>query len=73
MHPFHHEGTLSDKVAALTLLVQEAPLFRLKTLDTLINLASKSDRRCAQMALEAIKVSNPAVILNLFMMMMMMI
>lgn len=51
-------GTLSDKVAAMTLLVQEAPLFRLKTLDMLLGLASKGDRRCTQMAVEAIKVHN---------------
>lgn len=47
------QGTLSDKVAALTLLVQEAPLLRLRTLDALLALAAKADRRCSQMALEA--------------------
>ena len=49
------QGTLSDKVAALTLLVQEAPLFRLRTLDALLALAQKADRRCAQMAIEALQ------------------
>ncbi len=49
------QGTLSDKVAALTLLVQDAPLLRLKTLDALLALATKPDRRCSQMALEAAK------------------
>lgn len=49
-------GTLSDKVAALALMVQEAPMMRLKTLDMLMGLASRPDRRCAQMALEACKV-----------------
>lgn len=49
------QGTLSDKVAALTLLVQEAPLLRLRTLDALLALAAKADRRCGQMALEAAK------------------
>jgi len=48
-------GTLSDKIAAMTLLIQGAPLLRLKTLDNLINMAGKGDRRCSQMALEAVK------------------
>lgn len=50
-------GTLSDKIAAMTLLVQEAPLFRLHTLDLLLGLAGKGDRRCTQMAVEAVKVN----------------
>jgi len=49
------QGTLSDKVAAMTLMIQEAPLFRLRTIDALLALASKSDRRCSQMAMEALK------------------
>lgn len=49
------QGTLSDKVAAMTLMIQEAPLFRLRTIDALLALASKSDRRCGQMAMEALK------------------
>jgi hypothetical protein len=43
-------------VAALTLLTQEAPLVRLKTLDTLMGMANRPDRRCSQLAMEALKV-----------------
>ncbi|CAM9993626.1 unnamed protein product, partial [Choristocarpus tenellus] len=48
-------GTLSDKVAALTLMVQESPMHRLSTLDRLMDLALKKERRTAQMAMEALK------------------
>ncbi|CAM9779438.1 unnamed protein product, partial [Discosporangium mesarthrocarpum] len=48
-------GTLSDKVAALTLKVQESPTHRLSTLDRLLDLALKKERRTAQMALEGVK------------------
>ncbi|CAM9447735.1 unnamed protein product, partial [Ascophyllum nodosum] len=50
-----HDGTLSDKVAALTLKVQESPLHRLGVLDGLLDLGLKKERRTAQMALEALK------------------
>ena len=36
-------GTLSDKVAALALVVQESPIHELSALDTLIGLASKEE------------------------------
>jgi ribosome biogenesis protein MAK21 len=49
-------GTLSDKIAAMALRVQESPLHQLDTLDALIHLASKSEQRTANLALEAIRV-----------------
>lgn len=48
-------GTLSDKVSALTLLVQESPLHSLKTLDTLMTMAKKKSRKEALMAVESLK------------------
>ena len=38
-------GTLSDKVAALTLLVQESPVHTLSSLDSLLAMASKKGKR----------------------------
>lgn len=38
-------GTLTDKIAALTLMVQEGPVFRTRTLDTLVTMAGKKGRR----------------------------
>lgn len=38
-------GTLSDKVAALTLQVQESPVHRLEVLDRLLDLGLKNERR----------------------------
>ena len=48
-------GTISDKVAALALVVQESPVHELSALDTLIGLASKKEYRTSQLALEAVK------------------
>ena len=48
-------GTLSDKVAALALQVQQSPPHELDTLDTLISMALKKEQRTSQMALEALK------------------
>lgn len=48
-------GTLSDKVAALALRVQEAPFYQLDTLDMLVAMACKKEQRTSQLALEAIK------------------
>ena len=48
-------GTISDKVAALALVVQESPVHELSALDTLIGLASKKEHRTSQLALEAVK------------------
>lgn len=38
-------GTLSDKVAALTLLIQESPFHTQASLDTLLAMASKKGKR----------------------------
>lgn len=49
-------GTLSDKIAALTLQVQESPVHHLHTLDILIDLACKKDQqRTSLMTLESLK------------------
>ena len=49
------KGTLSDKVAALTLQVQESPIHHLEELDLLIAMAVKQEQRTSQLALEALK------------------
>ncbi len=38
-------GVLSDKVAALILLIQESPIHTLPSLDTLLGMASKKGKR----------------------------
>ena len=43
-------GTLSDKMAALTLLVQESPAHNLTALDTLVTMAKKKGKREAMLA-----------------------
>jgi ribosome biogenesis protein MAK21 len=48
-------GTLSDKIAALSLRVTESPVHHLQTLDMLITMALKKEQRVSQMALEALK------------------
>lgn len=48
-------GTWSDKVSALTLLVQESPLHTMKPLENLLGLAGKRNRTQALMALGALK------------------
>lgn len=50
-----HKGTLSDRVAALALLIQESPMHELPSLDMLIELALKKEQRTSQLALEALK------------------
>ncbi|ROW11490.1 hypothetical protein VMCG_01495 [Cytospora schulzeri] len=47
-------GTMSDKVSALTLAVQESPVHNIKALDNLINLAGKKSRDQAVAALGAL-------------------
>ncbi|CAN8074282.1 unnamed protein product [Agarophyton chilense] len=49
------EKTLSDKIAAETLLVQESPVHRLDQLHNVLELASKKNRRERRSALEALK------------------
>lgn len=48
-------GTLSDKVSALTLSIQESPLHNVKTLDALVGLARKRSRGQAVEVLGALK------------------
>jgi ribosome biogenesis protein MAK21 len=48
-------GTLPDKVAALTLLVQESPLHQIGSLETLMAMAEKKGRRETHMAVNAVK------------------
>ncbi|KIW64058.1 hypothetical protein PV04_09018 [Phialophora macrospora] len=48
-------GTLSDKISALTLAVQESPIHNIKALETLISLASKRSRSQAVDVLRALK------------------
>ena len=55
MNDMIKSGTLSDKIAAMTLLVGESPVHQLETLDTLIYMALKKEQRTANLALEAIK------------------
>ena len=43
-------GTLADKMAALTVLVQESPLHSLQHIDTLISMAKKKGKRECIMA-----------------------
>ncbi|RYP57354.1 hypothetical protein DL770_010687 [Monosporascus sp. CRB-9-2] len=47
-------GTLSDRVSALTLAIQESPVHNVKALDTLIGFASKRSRGQALSALAAL-------------------
>ena len=50
-------GTVTDKVSAITLLVQESPLHSLKHLQTSLfnNMAKKKSRREAMLAMDSIK------------------
>eukprot|EP00178_Gracilaria_changii_P005133 TRINITY_DN1830_c0_g1_i1.p1 TRINITY_DN1830_c0_g1~~TRINITY_DN1830_c0_g1_i1.p1 ORF type:complete len:919 (+),score=133.02 TRINITY_DN1830_c0_g1_i1:174-2930(+) len=49
------EKTLSDKIAAETLLVQESPVHRLDELQNMLEFARKKNRRERKSALEALK------------------
>lgn len=55
LHSMMGTGTLSDRVAAMTLYFQESPLARLRVLDALLAMCAKKGRREAQMAVEAVK------------------
>jgi len=48
-------GTLTDKLAAMMMLVQSAPLYRVNTLYSLLNMASKHGRRESLMAIDTLK------------------
>ena len=47
-------GTMADKVAAMTLMVQESPIHRLETLDSLLSTA-KAGKHTAKMAIDSLK------------------
>lgn len=49
------DGTLNDKISALTLLVQEAPMHNMKAFDTLLGYCEKKSRTAALQAIEAMK------------------
>lgn len=49
------DGTLEDKISALTLLVQESPLHTMKAFENLLGLARKKSRNQALAALAALK------------------
>ncbi|KAG5422109.1 MAK21 [Candida metapsilosis] len=49
------DGTLNDKISALTLLVQEAPLHNIKALDTLLSYCDKKSRTAALQSIVALK------------------
>jgi ribosome biogenesis protein MAK21 len=48
-------GTIADKIAAMTLVVQEAPFFGLTTINSLLTIARKKNRRVNLMAINALK------------------
>ena len=47
------DGTLNDKISALTLLVQEAPVHNIKAFDTLLSYCGKKSRTAALQAINA--------------------
>ncbi|KAL3234329.1 Ribosome biogenesis protein MAK21 [Nakaseomyces bracarensis] len=49
------DGTLNDKISALTLLIQDSPLHNIKSLDTLVGYCSKKSRNSALQSLNALK------------------
>lgn len=49
------DGTLNDKISALTLLVQESPLHNVKALDTLVGYCEKKLRTAALQSVHALK------------------
>lgn len=49
------DGTLNDKISALTLLVQESPLHNVKALDTLVGYCEKKLRTAAMQSVHALK------------------
>ena len=53
MEQMLQSGTLSDRVSAMTLRVQQSPVHELGTLDGLLKLGQKGNHRGARLALEA--------------------
>ena len=48
-------GTLSDRIAAMTLIVQESPLESIETFDQLMSMTKKQQSREALLGIEAVK------------------
>jgi len=48
-------GTMSDKLAALTMITQESPLHCIRSLESLMNLAKKKSRREALTAVDSLR------------------
>jgi ribosome biogenesis protein MAK21 len=48
-------GTASDRIAAMTLLIQDSPFHNLSSLNSLMLLAKKKERRLSLMALDSLK------------------
>ncbi|CCC71805.1 hypothetical protein NCAS_0I01370 [Naumovozyma castellii] len=49
------DGTLNDKISALTLLIQDSPLHNTKSLDTLLSYCNKKSRNSQLQSLNALK------------------
>ncbi|CCE79606.1 Piso0_001683 [Millerozyma farinosa CBS 7064] len=49
------DGTLNDKISALTLMIQESPLHNIKALDNLLYFCEKKSRTAAMQAIAALK------------------
>ncbi|GMM57446.1 RNA-binding ribosome biosynthesis protein [Maudiozyma humilis] len=49
------DGTLSDKISALTLLIQESPIHNMKSLDTLLGYCNKKSRNSQLQSINALK------------------
>jgi ribosome biogenesis protein MAK21 len=49
------DGTLNDKISALTLLIQEAPLHNIKALDSLMSYCDKKSRTASLQSINALK------------------
>jgi len=50
-----HTGTIRDRISAITLLVQKAPMYRISSLDILLNLAAKKSEREREFAVNSLK------------------
>ncbi|KAF2076811.1 hypothetical protein CYY_001888 [Polysphondylium violaceum] len=48
-------GTIRDRISAITLLVQKAPMYRISSLDILLNLAAKKSEREREFAVNSLK------------------
>ncbi|KAK5582688.1 hypothetical protein RB653_004273 [Dictyostelium firmibasis] len=50
-----HTGTIRDRISAISLLIQKAPMYRLASLDILLNLAAKKSEREREFAINSLK------------------